>query len=96
MVWKQLLNMVKRLERGRLMDELEKLKTEIKILNKRISALERAEARRNAFKGFRILIKLLLFIALIYGIWYAYDYVTNYVPNQIKESINNFIPESLR
>lgn len=78
------------------MEELEKLKTEIKVLNKRISVLEGHERRRNAFKGLRIFIKIVFLAAILYGIWYAYDYVTNYVPNQIKDGINELIPESFR
>lgn len=78
------------------MEEIEKLKTEIKVLNKRISVLEGHERRRNAFKGLRIFIKIISLVAIIYGIWYAYDYITNYVPNQIKDGINELIPETFR
>ena len=78
------------------MEEVERLKTEIKILNKRIAALEHAEHRRNAFKGIKIVMKLLILCAIAYGIWYSYDYVTNYIPNQIENGINDLIPEKFR
>ena len=78
------------------MEEVEKLKTEIKILNKRISVLENQERKRNAFKRIKFVFKLLVLIAIGYGIWYAYDYVTNYIPNQIQNGINELIPEVFR
>ncbi len=74
------------------MEEVEKLKTEIKVLSKRISVLENRERRRNAFKGIKIVIQLLLWGAVIYALWYCYDYVTNYIPDQIESGINNLVP----
>lgn len=71
------------------MDELEKLKTEIKILNKRVAALESLEHRRNAYKGIRILVKVLFYLAIGYGIWYGYNYITNYIPNLIQQGIKD-------
>lgn len=74
------------------MDEIEKLRTEIKILNKRISALESVEHRRNAFKGIRIIVKILVYLAIGYGIWYGYNYITNYIPNLIQDGIKDIVP----
>lgn len=71
------------------MDELEKLKTEIKILNKRVAALESLEHRRNAYKGIRILVKVLFYLAIGYGIWYGYNYITNYIPDLIQQGIKD-------
>jgi len=78
------------------MEEIEKLKDEIKILNKRISTLESVEHRRNAMKGIRIIVKIVFYLAIGYGIWYAYNYITNYIPNLIEEGINNLIPNMFR
>lgn len=78
------------------MEEVEKLKTEIKILNKRLSILEGKERRRSAFKHIKFIITLLFLAAFAYGIWYAYDYITNYIPNQIENGINELIPEAFR
>lgn len=74
------------------MDEIEKLKNEIKVLNKRISSLESIEHRRNAFKGIRIVIKIIIYLAIGYGIWYAYNYITNYIPNLIENGIKDIVP----
>lgn len=78
------------------MEEIEKLKMEIRVLNKRIAILEGKENRRNAFKGIKLVIKIIFLLAILYGIWYVYDYATNYIPNQIEKGINDLIPESLR
>ena len=74
------------------MDEIEKLKMEIKVLNKRISSLESIEHRRNAFKGIRIIVKILIYLAIGYAIWYGYNYITNYIPNLIQDGIKDIVP----
>lgn len=78
------------------MDEIEKLKTEIKILNKRIASLEHAEHKRKALKRFKFIFNIIVLAVIGYSIWYGYDYITNYIPNQIEEGINNLIPKSFR
>lgn len=74
------------------MNELEKLQTEIKVLNKRVAALEHRENKRNAFKKVKFIFNLLLTAAFIFCIWYGYNYITNTLPNQIKENITDLIP----
>jgi len=74
------------------MDELEKLRTEIKILNKRISVLEGKERRRSAFKKIKFVVNVLILLAIGYGIWYSYDYLTNYIPMQIENAFRNLLP----
>ena len=74
------------------MDEIEKLRAEIKVLNKRISALESLEHRRNAFKGIRIVVKIIFYLTIVYGIWYGYNYVTNHIPNLIQDGIKEIVP----
>ena len=74
------------------MEELEKLKTEIKILNKRISILEGRERRRSAFKKIKFVIDVIILLAIGYGIWYSYDYVTNYIPEQIENGFKDLLP----
>lgn len=74
------------------MDEIEKLRTEIKILNKRISTLESIEHRRNAFKGIKIVIKIIFYLAIGYGIWYGYNYITEYIPSLINDGIKEIVP----
>lgn len=74
------------------MEEVEKLKTEIKILNKRISILEGRERRRSAFKKIKFVIEIIILLAIIYGAWYAYDYVTNTIPDQIESGLKELLP----
>ena len=73
------------------MDEIEKLKAEIKVLNKRIAILEGKENRRHAFRGIRLLIKIFIILAIIYCIWYGYDYVTNSIPKQIENGVKDLL-----
>ena len=75
------------------MEEIEKLKTEIKILNKRLSILESRENRRRMFSKIKLIFNVVFVLAVIFGGWYLYDYVTNYIPNQIKDNVTNLIPE---
>lgn len=74
------------------MEEVEKLKTEIKILNKRISVLEGRERRRSAYKKIKFVFDVLVLLAIGYGIWYCYDYLTNYIPNQIESGFKDLLP----
>lgn len=78
------------------MDEIEKLKTEIKILNKRIASLEHKEHKRKALKRIKLVFDLIILAIIGYSIWYGYDYITNYIPNQIENGINNLIPDKFR
>lgn len=74
------------------MDEIEKLRTEIKVLNKRVADLESLERRRKAFKGIRMVFKIITYLVIAYGVWYAYNYVTESIPNQIENGIKNIVP----
>ena len=73
-------------------EEIEKLKTEIKVLNKRLSIIEHHEARRSFFKKLKIILDVIILCAIGYALWYGYNYVTEYIPNQINETIQNLNP----
>ena len=73
------------------MEEIEKLKIEIKVLQKRVDSLEGKERRRSAFKGIKFVIKIIILLAILYGIWYLYDYATDYIPKEIEKGIKDII-----
>ena len=68
--------------------EIEKLKMEIKILNKRISILEHREAKRRFFKVLKIIFDIIVLGIIAYAIWYGYNYITN-IPDLIKDALSN-------
>lgn len=69
-------------------DEVEKLKTEIKVLNKRISILERNESRRKFFHRIKIIVDIIVIALIAFGLWYGYNYITNYIPDHMNEIID--------
>ncbi len=72
--------------------EVEKLKSEIELLKKRINSLEGRENRRRAFKYFKMIIKICLIGLILFGIWRGYDYMVNGIPNIIEEKISDLNP----
>lgn len=74
------------------MEDIEELKNEIEILNKRIGALERKENNRRALNYIKIIIKVILIVASLYGIWRGYEYVVHEIPNMLDEKINDLNP----
>ena len=74
------------------MEDIEELKKEIKLLNKRICVLERKENTRKAFNYIKLIIKIIFFLLFIYGVWRGYEYVVNELPNMVEEKINSVNP----
>lgn len=80
------------IEWSEIMDEVESLKDEIKVLNKRISILEGNERRRKFFGRIKFIVKIITLAAFCYGVWYAYDYITKEIPKKIENGITDLIP----
>ncbi len=74
------------------MEEIEDLKNEIEILNKRISILERKENNRRAYKYLKLIIKVVMLLLFAYGLWRGYEYVVNELPNMIEDRIKSINP----
>ncbi len=74
------------------MEEIEELKEEIEVLNKRIGILERKENNRRALNYIKIIIKVVLIVAALYGIWRGYEYVVHEIPNMLEEKIKDLNP----
>ncbi len=72
--------------------EVNKLKEEIELLNKRINVLEKKESRRRSLTYLKVLGKLLMIGALVFGIWRGYEYVVNEIPRMMEEKIKDLNP----
>ena len=72
--------------------EVNKLKEEIELLNKRINVLEKKESRRRSLIYLKALGKLLVIGALVFGVWRGYEYVVNEVPRMMEEKIKDLNP----
>ena len=77
------------------MEEVEELKKEIMILEKRIDVLEKTERRRKTTKLILFIIKVAFYVFILVCIWKIYDYVTsniNNLPNLLNEKLRSLIP----
>ena len=72
--------------------EIEELKQELMILNKKVEILERKENTRRVISYVKVLVKVILIAALAYGAWRGYEYVVNEVPNIMEEKIKELNP----
>ena len=72
--------------------EIEELKQELMILNKKVEILERKENTRRVISYVKVLVKIILIMALAYGAWRGYEYVVKEVPNIMEEKIKELNP----
>ena len=72
--------------------EVNELREEIELLNKRINVLEKKESRRRSLTYLKALGKLLMIGALVFGVWRGYEYVVNEVPRMMEEKIKDLNP----
>ena len=68
-------------------NEILELKEEIKVLEKRIDALERSNNNRKAAIYFKAIVKVCLLLLVVFGIWRGYEYVKNEIPNLIDDKV---------
>ncbi len=69
--------------------ELDELREEVALLNKKVSILEKKENNRKALGYLKILFKVILILAVIYGSYRAYNYVVNDLPDVIVDKVKD-------
>ena len=73
-------------------EEIERLNTEIVILNKRINYLEKKESKRRALFYIRLFIKIIIVGIFAFAVWKGYDYVVNGIPKIVEEKVSDLNP----
>ena len=66
------------------MDELE---NKIKVLESRISRLEKIDSKRKTFKIIKICMKIVILLAILFGLWMGYNYVNETIIKPYKETV---------
>lgn len=66
------------------MDELE---NKIKVLESRISRLEKIESKRKTFKIIKVCMKIVILLAILFGLWMGYNYVNETIIKPYKETV---------
>jgi len=69
------------------MEELEELKEEVELLNRKVLILEKKENKRKAMVYVKILVKIIITLAIIYGVYRGYEYVVKEIPHIMEEKI---------
>ncbi len=69
------------------MEELEELKEEVELLNRKVHILEKKENKRKAMVYVKILVKIIITLAIIYGVYRGYEYVVKEIPHIMEEKI---------
>lgn len=67
------------------MDELE---NKIKVLESRISRLEKIESKRKTFKIIKVCMKIVILLAILFGLWMGYNYVNETIIKPYKETVD--------
>lgn len=79
--------------------DIDDLKLEIKVLNKRIADLEGIEKRRSFFRKIKLLFNIIMFISFIYGLYYGYSYIKalpDTILDNIKELPDTFVDDIIK
>lgn len=68
--------------------EVQELENKIRVLESRISRLEKIESKRKTFKIIKVCMKIVILLAILFGLWMGYNYVNETIIKPYKETVD--------